>query len=140
MSLNQLVYGKWKRTDSPVVCISRIGSNAAVVHCGSNYIAQGRATMLLTNVATSMKGSYECVLTVLIAGRPPQDIRSVATLEVVSKYHNITYFFTSFYSCLGPLKKSCFESFTFLNDSKIPIRWLENCEILKNFCHGKVVS
>ena len=86
----QLVFGAWKRTDSNTVCVSQVGYNRPIYHCGSNYQLQGIATLLIRNVTSSMSGEYGCVLSLLVSlGRPPRDLKSTSVLRVISKLHDI---------------------------------------------------
>ena len=74
------------RTDTRTICIDQARTNPPGFYCGPKFKLQGRATMVIRNVTSSMSGEYQCELTLLVSfGTPPNQIRSTAILRVISK-------------------------------------------------------
>ena len=81
-----LSYGTWKRTDSASICIDKARFNPPRVYCGPKFKLQGRASMVIRNVTSSMSGEYVCTLALILSfGTPPRSFVSYAILRVISK-------------------------------------------------------
>ena len=75
--------GTLKKLDSSIICITITPS--AVIYSSAaeckNFVLEGNATLILTNVSKAMDGDYECDLSIT-----DRKLRNTASLRVVSKF------------------------------------------------------